>query len=1258
MMKKQLFYAISIGLLAFSLSSCASYQLRYGKTGKNWEQELATPETPLVNRVFLVGDAGYTPNDTTSPALVLLQKKLAETTAPAAVVFLGDNLYPNGMAPSDSPERERDEYRIKAQLDVVKDFEDLKVFFVPGNHDWYDHGLDGIKREKKFIENYLDRKDVWLPKPGCGDPVEVKISDQLVLILIDSQWYLTDWDDEPEINNGCEIQSRDVFIRYMEEAIKSNRHKNILIALHHPPYTNGPHGGRFTLKEHIFPFTSVNKKLWIPLPIVGTMMQFIRGTVGHNQDVSHPRYREMTSSIISAAQKNGNFVLASGHEHTLQYFEKDGQSFVVSGSGSKRSPLGGGNEMIFGYGQYGFAYIDYHADGSAWLSYWSAEADAPDGRLVYKKKISEPLKDLQAVAQDSFPPFPEETSAPITKETFNNSFLWRFFWGKHYRDSYEVTVNVPAIDLEEHKGGLTPLKRGGGYQTNSLRLGTEEGKEYVIRSIDKDASRTLSYPFNQSIASDLLRDNFSASHPLSALPVSVLAKAAGVYHTNPELVYLPRQPALGIFNEEFGDGLYVMEERPDDDHWGEAEQFGNSDNIVSTSDVLEEIFNEHDEQVDYPWVVRSRLFDVLIGDWDRHDDQWRWAEIDQEATDFYRPIPRDRDQAFSKYDGLVLGLGRQTAPNIKKLMVFKGDLKKVKWLTYNGRHFDRTFLSGASWETWEAEAQQIQQSLDDATIERAFTSTWPESIYALDGAAIAAKLINRRNDLLRIARQYYLQTAAEVDVIGTNKKDLFAVERLENGATRVAVYDANKAGEKQEKIYDRTFLPDETRQIVLYGLDGDDFFEISGQAKKAILVRIVAGLGEDTYTDQSDIKNGGKSLVFYDPLSEKRHLEMGKETKLFLNDNPFYNTLYRRSLDYEFDYGMLLPSAAYNLDDGFLLGISGQYTTYGFKKAPYASHHQYYGQYALATSGFLLGYKGEFIDVFGKWELTLDAQAQGPLYAINYYGDGNETLDPTQSVGDADDADLDFNRVRQRLVSFAPAITRRMNEQSEFSIGPTFESIRIDRTEGRYIDQIGDRFDPELFDGLEFLGLRTIFDYRNTDSPAIPTRGVGLYTELGWKQQLDDTEKSFPYLNAALTAYQQLDASASLVFATRIGVEHRFSDGYEFFQAATLGGPGPNANFRGFRRNRFTGKTAFYQNIDLRWRILNSGNKVVPFSLGLLAGFDHGRVWIEEEESELWHYSYGGGLWISPFDLLVIKASLFFPDGEAGRLLFGGAFFF
>jgi hypothetical protein len=35
--------------------------------------------------------------------------------------------------------------------------------------------------------------------------------------------------------------------------------------------SNGIHGGYFGIKQHIFPFTDMKKKLYIPLPVIGSI---------------------------------------------------------------------------------------------------------------------------------------------------------------------------------------------------------------------------------------------------------------------------------------------------------------------------------------------------------------------------------------------------------------------------------------------------------------------------------------------------------------------------------------------------------------------------------------------------------------------------------------------------------------------------------------------------------------------------------------------------------------------------------------------------------------------------------------------------------------------------------------------------------------------------------------------------------------------------------------------------------------------------
>ena len=88
------------------------------------------------------------------------------------------------------------------------------------------------------------------------------------------------------------------------------------------------------------------------------------------------------------------------------------------------------------------------------------------------------------------------------------------------------------------------------------------------------------------------------------------------------------------------------------------------------------------------------------------------------------------------------------------------------------------------------------------------------------------------------------------------------------------------------------------------------------------------------------------------------------------------------------------------------------------------------------------------------------------------------------------------------------------------------------------------------------------------------------------------------------------------MFAHRTGAATNFGD-YDIYFANTLG---RSENLRGFWRYRFSGKTSFYQNTELRLALSKRKN------FGMLGFFDDGRVWIEEEDSKTFHVGYGGGL--------------------------------
>lgn len=1248
-MKFNLLRPIFLLVALFSLNACANYKLHYQGEEANWEKTAVLPDLPLAHTMYLVGDAGTLPAEGqgVNPVLTYLKQHLQSETENSSLVYLGDNIYPEGLPRKKDPGRAEAERRLTAQLDVAKTFPG-RPFFVAGNHDWYADGLKGVKRQEKFIEEYLDRKNVLLPKPGCSGPEEIELGDDLVLLLIDSQWYLTNWENETEINDDCPVKSREFFANYYKFALRGNRRKNVVVAMHHPIYSNGSHGGQFTLKDHIFPLTAADKNLWIPLPVIGSIYPLLRGTVASKQDIPHPVNRKYRNMLVSTAQNFGSFIFAAGHEHALQYFENDNQHYIVSGSGAKKSPVKLGNGALFAYGNYGYSKLYFYKNGAVWVEFWTPNSDGTTAKPVYRKQIRD--KKPQ-VAEDQLydDVMPDDLVLPITEDDFTRSPFGQIFWGEHYRASYNAKVNVETLDLSADKGGLKPIKQGGGMQTSSLRLEDNNEHQYTMRGIDKDATRTIAYPFNESIAKDLIKDNFSASHPLGALVVPKMADAVGVYHANPKLVFVPKQNKLGIYNDEYGDAMYLFEERPSDD-WSNEPSFGRSKNIMSYSKMLDNVLGKHGHNVDQAFALRSRLFDLFLGDWDRHDDQWRWAQFENdEGEKYYRPIPRDRDQVFAHYDGMILGLARLTGPDLKKLPVFRGDFKNYKFYNYNSRHFDASFLNGLDWEDWKKEIKLITDNITDEVIESAFRENWNDEVYDLDAPTIINKLKQRKVVFPQVMRKVYEFMAKKEDVLGTEKRDLFTIERLDNNRLRVRAYNTNKDAEKEGMYYDRTFLASETKEIILYGMDGNDFFQFSGEGKPNIKIRAVGGLGKDEFTDSS--KKSGRLLI-YDSDDEKTTLEVNSDARIKISNNPILNTYDRLSADYNLNFGSLLPNLGFNPDDGILLGILGTNTSYGFKKQPYSARHTYYANFAVATGGADIAYSGEFINVFGGWEFLLDARFKTPLYATNFYGLGNDTENPEEEEGN------NFNRVKQRLISFNPSFMKRFNSASFFYFGPTFELTGINLSGDRFIDEVADGFNPDIFDDVTFVGLQAALSFENADSPTMPTRGLNFHAEFAWKFSLDTEGRDVPYLKSDISIFQPLDLNRNFIFATRVGGQYNLNNEFEFFQGARLGGIGPDSNFRGFRRDRFTGRSSFYQNTDLRLKIINIKTKVFPFSVGLLAGFDYGRVWLDGEDSDTWHYSYGGGIWLAPFDLAAVGFNYFIGDGDIGRFTFGGKFFF
>ena len=280
-------------------------------------------------------------------------------------VFLGDNIYPKGMGLNNSPEELATKKILQSQFIPFRS-QDVPVYFIPGNHDWDRSGKQGLKKIKAQSTFLRQQKDSLLkivPSNGCPDPSVIPISESLIIIAFDSQWWLHPFEkDSPDSDCSCRNQKE--IITKLTELLYTNVDKMILLTSHHPFQSYGSHGGHFSWKDHLFPLTAFNKNLYIPLPIIGSLYPLLRKSFLNPQDIRHPLYQDMIKQIdevfsVGFPSERGfhNIVHVAGHEHGLQLIQNK-QVQVVSGAGAKKTFVKKGDDALFGKEVNGFVTAD------------------------------------------------------------------------------------------------------------------------------------------------------------------------------------------------------------------------------------------------------------------------------------------------------------------------------------------------------------------------------------------------------------------------------------------------------------------------------------------------------------------------------------------------------------------------------------------------------------------------------------------------------------------------------------------------------------------------------------------------------------------------------------------------------------------------------------------------------------------------------------------------------------------------------------
>lgn len=179
-----------------------------------------------------------------------------------------------------------------------------------------------------------------------------------------------------------------------------------------------------------------------------------------------------------------------------------------------------------------------------------------------------------------------------------------------------------------------------------------------------------------------------------------------------------------------------------------------TDNTLKAQRKLEE---DNDIQVDQGLTLRARLLDFLLGDWDRHEDNWRWDAQKVEDKKVYSPVPRDRDKVYYKTSGVLpVLLSMQWLK--AHLQPFGDHIRNVGQWNFNERHFDRYFLNHLDEKEWKSEVQYVQKIMTDSLIDVAMAQM-PDTIVKLSAAELKGHIRARRDNLMETVLTYYRDLA-------------------------------------------------------------------------------------------------------------------------------------------------------------------------------------------------------------------------------------------------------------------------------------------------------------------------------------------------------------------------------------------------------------------------------------------------------------------------------------------------------------------
>ena len=1133
-------------------------------------------------------------------AAAILQNK-------TTVFYLDENKYLQGNIPADSKEGRTAQKNLRLQYEMMR-AKGANVYFISASHHWNKMGTEVSEKIKQQVTYQKEEADSLLkivPGNVCPDPVELKLTDSLTIIVFNSEWWLYPFENA-NIDDECECKTKSDVLARLDELHYKNKHRFILFASHHPIQTNGLHGSRATLKDHLFPLTAVNKNLYVPLPVAGSLYRFFLSAFSKPGNSKHPLYKDMVTSVDDIVDSLPNLVYIASHEKGLQFI-KDKKTQLVIGAGAKHISAVKGKNSLFANTKPGYVTVDMLHNNNLRITFYNY-SDSIHQAFTYSQPFFRLIEE-DTISKKNI--YGDSIMVQVHPSYNKTGKLRRIFFGENYRKEWAAATKLPVIRLSKMHGGLIPLQRGGGMQSKSLRLADKEGKEWIIRSVEKSPDALLPEGFRQTFARDLLDDATSAQHPFSALIVPPIANAAGLPYANPVIGVIAPDKNLGIYERTFSNMVVLMEER---------EPLGRSDN---TSKMKKNLQLDNDNSIDEKEFLNARMLDMLLGDWDRHEDQWRWKDSSKGKNKDYTAVPRDRDQVFHLTQGLIPKFASRDyiLPTLRN---FDHDIEDVKWVLFKTRFVNAYPEFQISRDDWKKQAEQFKQAITDSVLETALRRL-PQTAYDLRHDVLFKKLKSRRDKIPSAMDKYYRFIQKIADIQTSDKNERVQITDAPDGGLNIRISKLNKEAEIKEELMDKTYDPALTKEIRLYIRNGNDSVVLNNK-KSGIKLRIIGGNDKKSYT----IISSKNKVNIYDKENGSTFYGDTSQVRKYISNDSMHTVFAPVNL---YNIWMPLTVIGLNLDDGFILGTGFKFIKQeGFRKFPYVATHQLLAGYSFSTGAYRLRYNGEWIQVMGKADFILQAIANAPNNTINFFGRGNET--DFNKTGDY----KSYYRTRFSTYRIDPAFRWRHNKLSAISAGPSLYYYAFDKDEndGRFITNtslIGSYDSSSIEKDKGHLGI-TIHYARDTRNNKVVTQwGSLINIRLQVYRGIGQYAKSFGQLIPEIALYKSLTKRSTIVLAERIGGVVGFGHA-AFYQSAFIGG---HDNLYGYRQYRFAGQHSVYNNLELRIKLADIASYIVPGQFGITGFWDIGRVWEKNDNSGKWHNGTGGGIYFAPASVMAFS---------------------